>query len=257
MQQTKTYKKVGLFVIIGIVCLFGIIFHYVSKKFMTDDKNLVVMYFEESIQGLSVGSSVSLQGVEIGQVNKIKLIADLKEGTFKTPVYVLFDKRKLSSKQDERFEKRHILDNLIEKGLRARLASASILTGQLMIELIMDPESKPVLQGNGQYREIPTVLSPFAQFSQDLKEIPLHDSLIRLGDVLVDLDKNLPKILDNISQITSKLDKMLDNKSGTLSQTLNNANTTMEEISKASRSIKNLTDYLERHPEALIRGKEK
>ena len=50
---------------------------------------------------------------------------------------------------------------------------------------------------------------------------------------------------------------MLDTKSGSLSQTLNNANTTMEEISKASRSIKNLTDYLERHPEALIRGKEK
>ena len=37
----------------------------------------------------------------------------------------------------------------------------------------------------------------------------------------------------------------------------NNINNTLEEIAKAGRSLKNLTDYLERHPEAIIQGKEK
>ena len=95
MQQNNLYKKTGLFVVIGFACLIGVIFNYVGQKFTTDDKDLVVMYFEESIQGLSVGSSVILQGVEIGQVSRIKLIADVQKGTFQTPVYVLFDKKKI------------------------------------------------------------------------------------------------------------------------------------------------------------------
>ena len=257
MQQEKTYKKVGLFVVIGVICLLGIIFNYAGRKFMTDDENMVVMYFDESIQGLSVGSSVILQGVEIGKVSKIKLIADLHEGTFKTLVYVLFDKKKMASPKGEKFGNRHILDNLIEKGLRGQLESASLLTGQLLIQLVMVPDQKAVLQGSGKYREIPTILSPYAKFSKDLEEIPLRESMVRLGDILVDLDEKLPVIMDNMAQITAKFDKMLDKRSGELSKTLDNANTTMEEISKASRSLKNLTDYLERHPEALIRGKEK
>lgn len=257
-MQNKKYKMVGLFVILGFAALSAIILNYVGQKFTTDDDHLIVMYFEESIQGLSVGSSVVLQGVEVGKVNKINLITDVQQGTFKTQVFILFDKKKVLSKQKkESLNKYHILDNLIKKGLRAQLESSSLLTGQLMIQLVMNPEQPAVLQGNGKYHEIPTILSPYAKFSKDLEEIPLRESLIRLGDILVDLDKNLPTILNNVSQITGKFDKMLDNKSGELSKTLHNANTTMEEISKTSRSIKNLTDYLERHPEALIRGKEK
>jgi len=30
---------------------------------------------------------------------------------------------------------------------------------------------------------------------------------------------------------------------------------TLQEVSRAARSVRLLTDYLERHPEALIRGK--
>lgn len=258
MQQNKTYKKAGLFVVIGALCLAGIILKYAGQKFLTDDSHMVVMYFDESIQGLSVGSSVVLQGVEIGKVSKIKLIADMQSGTFKAPVFVMFDKKKISSKQKgEKIDRKHVLNNLIEKGLRAQLASASLLTGQLMIQLVMAPDQPVQLKGKGVYQEIPTILSPYEKFSKDLEEVPLHESLVRLGDVLVDLDDKLPVILDNVAHITEKFDGMLDRKSGEFSKTLNNANATMVEISKASRSLKNLTDYLERHPEALLRGKEK
>ena len=258
MQQNKKYKMVGLFVILGIAALSGIILNYVGQKFTTDDSHLVVMYFEESIQGLSVGSSVVLQGVEIGQVKKIKLVANLSEGTFLAPVYVLFDKRKISAKNKNlQVSKHNLLKNLIDKGLKAKLISANYLTGQLMIALVIEPDQPIVLRGDGKYREIPTTLSAFAKLSKDLNQIPLHESLTQLGNVLVDLDENLPTILGNTAQITQKLDTMLDKKSGEISKTMTNINSTMEEISKASRSIKNLTDYLERHPEAIIRGKEK
>jgi paraquat-inducible protein B len=121
----------------------------------------------------------------------------------------------------------------------------------------MDEKTPAVLHGTGKYWEIPTELSSFAMLSQDLEEVPLRETLSRLGNIIEDFEENLPQILQNMAQITQKMDKMLDKKSGEASKSLKSFNATMEEIGKASRSIKNLTDYLERHPEALLHGKEK
>ena len=259
MQKKQTYKAVGLFVIIGLLCFSAIVLRYLGKTYWNNANNLVVMFFREPLQGLSVGSSVVLQGVQIGQVEKISLLANLSEGTFQTAVYARFDAQKMysySGQHRNHVSNRKLLSYLIRKGLRARLVSANYLTGQLIIELIMDPSQPVVLSGSGKYMEIPTVLSAFAKISEDLKNIPLHEGLMRLGDILVDLDDNLPTILQNTAQITGNLDKMLSSKASTLSDTIANINMTLEEITEASRSIKNLMDYLERHPEAIIQGKE-
>ena len=258
MQQKKTYKMVGLFVIIGLAALAGVVLKYASQRFTTNEDDLVVMYFEESIRGLSVGSSVVFKGVEVGKVVDISLLANLKEGTFKTPVLVLFSlEDNMDIIDSSELDERQVFDNLIDKGLRARLISANYLTGQLMIELVMDAKTPAVLHGTGKYWEIPTELSSFAMLSQDLEEVPLRETLSRLGNIIQDLEENLPQILKNMAQVTQKVDKALDKKSGEASKSMQGFNTAMEEISKTSRSIKNLTDYLERHPEALLMGKEK
>lgn len=254
----KTYKMVGLFVVVGLISLIGIILNYAGNRFSTKEEDLVVMYFEESIRGLSVGSSVVFKGVEIGKVVDISLLANLREGTFKTPVLVLFNlEDSIDTIDRAELDNKQMFDNLIDKGLRARLISANYLTGQLMIELVMDEKTPAVFRGTGKYWEIPTELSSFAMLSQDLEEVPLRETLSRLGNIIEDFEENLPAILENATQITQKLDKMLDKKSGEASKSLSSFNSTMEEISKTSRSIKNLMDYLERHPEALIHGKEK
>ena len=103
MKQEKTYKMVGFFVVIGFISFIAIIYNYLSYKFSTDESNYVVMYFDESIQGLNVGSPVMFKGVEIGKVAKIRLLTNIKEGTFKTPVYVSFEgKKALGSGTDGR-----------------------------------------------------------------------------------------------------------------------------------------------------------
>ena len=258
MKQKKAYITVGLFVIIGLVSLVGIILKYAGNNYSTKEEDLVVMYFEESIRGLSVGSSVVFKGVEVGKVADISLLANLREGTFKTPVLVLFNlEDSIDTIDRAELDNKQMLDNLIAKGLRARLISANYLTGQLMIELVMDAKTPAVLRGTGKYWEIPTELSSFAMLSQDLEEVPLRETLSRLGNIIQDLEENLPQILENTAQITQKLDRALDKKSGEASKSMNSFNAAMEEFSKASRSIKNLSDYLERHPEALLMGKEK
>ena len=268
MTKKKTYKMVGLFVVLGFACLGGIIFHYTSQKFFSNDEDVAVMYFEESINGLNVGSSVVFKGVEVGQVAKINLVFNMKDGTFKTPVFVKFQENKafkVIDYNDEKPEEQY--RKLIEKGLRARLISASLLTGQLMIELNMNPNVPAEFEGDGSYMEIPTEMSSIGVISKDLQEIPLKETMLRLSDIVQKIDKKLPeilqnlnerlpKILANIEQITQKTSSTIDKKSYETSKAMTNFNSAMEDMGKASISIKNLADYLERHPEALLRGKE-
>ena len=268
MAKKKTYKMVGLFVLLGFACLGGIIFHYTKQKFFEDDADVAVMYFEESINGLSVGSSVVFKGVEVGKVSKINLVFNMDDGTFKTPVFARFQENKAFKvvgydykNPEEQYKK------LIEKGLRAKLVSASLLTGQLMIELEMNPDSPAEFEGNGEYAEIPTEMSSIGVISKDLQEIPLKETMLRISGIVQKIDKelpellgningSLPKILDNVEQITGKFNLAIEKKSHETTKAVKNFNATMEDMGKASVSIKNLADYLERHPESILRGKE-
>lgn len=288
--MNKTYKLTGLFVLIGLICFGCIVGYFVKQKFTENEEDMIIMYFDESIRGLSVGSPILLQGVEIGNVAKIRLLANLEKGTFKTPVYMKFNDNKSVKAYGEGDD---LLEGLIKKGLRARLITSNFLTGQLMIELVMDDKTPAVYRGTGKYPEIPTIYSPFAQISKDLAEIPLQDTIIRIGNLIDKVDDNIPLILDNMSKMTSslndsapetiknlnalidnlnknlpdllrnvnkiasKIDDAIDNNRGKTAKTMDNVNNTLEEISKVSRSMKNLTDYLERHPEAIVQGKGK
>ena len=256
MQKNKTYKIVGLFVLTGFLVFSAIIFHYVGKKFTSDDSQYVVLYFEESIQGLNVGSSVVFKGVEVGQVAKISLITNLQNGTFKMPVFITFKQnRSFQMKDGKEASPKEILHSLIEKGLRARLISANYLTGQLMIELDMDPSVPAVLRGTGEHMEIPTVISSIGMISKDLQEIPFRENMMQLGNLLKELDDKLPPIMDNMYNITAKTDKLLDSQATRAEKTINNFNAMVEQMSRAGRSVQNLADYLERHPEAMLQGK--
>ncbi len=290
--MNKTYKLTGLFVLIGIICFAGIMGYFMKQKYSARSEDMLIMYFDESVRGLSVGSPVVLQGVEVGKVAKIRLMTNLEKGTFKTPVYMIFNDDG-STPERSREEYEVLLKNLIEKGLRARLITSNFLTGQLMIELVMLPNDKPVYRGSGKYPEIPTVYSSFAQISKDLEDIPLQDTIIRVGNLIDNIDesipvilkdisqttatiretapdvmkklsdlaeslnKNIPSLLTNLNDVSKKVNSLMDEKTGSAGRTLENMNKTLEDISKASRSLKNLTDYLERHPEAVIQGKEK
>ena len=268
MAKKKTYKMAGLFVLLGFACLGGIIFHYTKQKFFENDEDVAVMYFEESINGLNVGSSVVFKGVEVGQVSKINLVFNMSDGTFKTPVFARFQENKsfkVVDYSDARPEEQY--KKLIEKGLRARLVSASLLTGQLMIELEMNPNSPAEFKGDGKYAEIPTEMSSIGALSKDLQEIPLKETMLRLSDVIKKIDRSMPKILDNfdnklpkilanIEQISKKLNLAIEQKSNETTKAVKNFNEALEDMGKASIAIKNLADYLERHPEAILRGKD-
>ena len=125
---------------------------------------MVVMYFNESLQGLSEGSPIVFQGVEVGKVTRILLVTDKNNLKFNVLVYARIKQIGIMSEGsiwDKFWKKDNLLDSLVEHGLRARLATQSYLTGQLMIELVMlpDTDAKTQHQKEDDFPQIPTVLS--------------------------------------------------------------------------------------------------
>ena len=145
-----------------------------------------------------------------------------------------------------------MLEELIKKGLRARLATQSFVTGQLMIELEMLPNTPIVLKNkNPDLIEIPTALSQLGEFSKGLQDLPIRHSVESFNLFFDNLNKEMPKI----NKIVSRVDKLVTQNSQTSVDTINNFNDAMINIGEAAKSFRNLADYLERHPEALLKGK--
>jgi len=310
---------IGLFILTGFTALISMSLYLASGRLFGSDDESFVMYFNESLKGLNVGSSVFFEGVKVGEVSKIIIVAH-NNLTFSIPVFVKMDdeQKSLFGGNYRYFSSRKkIMDELIKKGLRARLGTQSFLTGQLMIELTMLPENEaefkhtdnPAEDYDDDVVEIPTVMSATGALTKSLRDYPIGKTLETFNNILDNLNKQVPVLLqsmntlvnntnttvqtidevvkgagatftsvgDNVNKTvvdfdtmaksfdkTSKsVDKTVQNmngvissKDGDLSLLMENANSAMLEITGAARSLKNLTDYLERHPEALLRGKE-
>lgn len=253
MRRKPNNKLIGLFILCGVALFFATVGMFVSDKMMREGDRLVVMYFSESIKGLDVGSPVVFKGVAIGKVAKIDIITDLQDFDFSIPVYVSFNEKKISSRQP-RENAHQVLKELVENGLRARLVSQNMLTGQLMIELEFVPNADKAVyrsRPGSKIPEIPTVLSQLAELSRGIQELPLRETFKKMNIFLDSLNNDvvpqMTKVINDFGAIPSRTREV--------PATLNNFNKAMQNISNAAKSLGNFADYIERHPESLLRGK--
>ncbi len=250
-QPNKTL--IGLFIAAGIAIIVITAGIYIKTRLSGNKQNTVVMYFEESIKGLNVGSAVIFKGVEIGNVTKIGIFANPDSMDFSIAVYAELNNQNIRAIAEYR-DKKKLLEKMIEKGLRARLTTKSYVTGQLMIEFTILPNASAFAQTNRQgYLVVPTTLSSLAELSRDLQSLPVKQSIDNFNKFFTNLNNQMPQV----ESIIDKIDSLMGNNPRAVTGTLYNLNQTMTSIREASDSFRNLTDYLERHPEALLKGKEK
>lgn len=238
----------------------GLIGQSVLSKIHADKRNMVVMYFNESLQGLSEGSPIVFQGVEVGKVTRILLVTDKNNLKFNLLVYARIKQIGIMSEGsiwDKFWKKENLLGSLVEHGLRARLATQSYLTGQLMIELVMLPDTEAKIEHlkNDDFPQIPTILSKREELARGLDALQIQETIDRFNHVTEVLGKELPILLPALTKSSQNLDQTLAKVAQSSDETISNLNETLHEVSDAAKSLQNLTDYLERHPESLIRGK--
>ncbi len=243
-----------------------------------------LLLFDQSVRGLSIGAAVDFRGLIIGEVTAIGLDVDPATLAIRSPVEIrVYPDRLRSRIRDPR--RRHAalgslegLRNHIERGLRAQLRSGNLLTGQLYVALDFFPNApKVALDTTRVPIEIPTVPGTFeelqtmlGQIVAELKRVPFE----QMGQDVRKALKKLPPLLQSADKLVKRLDVEIGSEIsaalGQARQTLTAAEgnlltadaplqtelrETLREVRRTTEALRNLSDFLERHPESLIRGK--
>jgi len=343
-QASKTL--IGGFVVGAVALIVAGVLVFGSGQFF-QERTKYVLYFRGSLKGLSVGAPVLFQGVQVGSVTDISLETDAEELTHQIPVTIEINPKKFKIVRGKRrSDPYENLPTLIQRGLRAQLQQQSFVTGQLMIELDLYPDTPVRLVGiDTDYPEIPTIPTPLEMLSKTLRDLPLEELVNRVMSTVKGIEKlvNSPDLMGSISSLNLALEgarKLIENIDSqieplaasldktvkdygrlaqdvdeevepigdemektlaayrklaenvdhqvdplianlhailkaarlaleqgektlataeyTLSEdstTIYELNNSLKEISAMARSIRQLADYLERHPESLLSGK--
>ncbi len=239
MASRNAAFRVGMFVVAGIIGLLALVFFLSGSALHPGIK--FETYFQESVQGLDVGTAVKFRGVTIGAITEIGLVTaeyPPPDGTKNEKVYrqvvVRFqvDPRKIGTAVN--------IKSAIAHGLRVQIAPQGI-TGLAYMELTFVPTS--------QY-PIPT--EPWTPDSPVLPSIP--STLTQVQDaatqILSSFSKvDFGKVINEVSQLTASLDQEVT--AGDAHQALANANallgnlrTQMQaaDLAGTTAAVRNLAD---------------
>jgi len=340
MGKQASRTVIGAFVVGAIALAVAGVLVFGSGKLLSKQARFV-MFFDGSLKGLQVGAPVVMQGVKIGEVTDIYVMADPATLEFFTPVFVKIDPGKIRVAGQEtttwkmRKEEYSDYQALIKKGMKAQLVLQSYVTGQLWIGLGLYPDKPVRLVGMiKDVPEIPTIPPTLEELEKTIGELPVKQIVWKLDNVITGIDRlvnspelqrtvvNLEKATGDIDRLVKRVDSQVEPLSADVRRTLEEANktlasaqgalaqvektlafkegvpgqvaenllatltsarsaldesrkafvvvqdlasqsaylgyeagSTLEEMKSLSRSMRSLTDYLERHPESLIRGK--
>jgi paraquat-inducible protein B len=245
-----------------------------------------LLHFDGSVRGLQRGAPVDFRGIKLGTVTDIRLEIDRKAGSVRIPVTIELEPQRITQVGSlEGVKPYDFVARLVERGLRAQLKSGNLLTGQLFVALDFYPDSPPAkLERGGKYPEIPTVPTELEEMTRSVNgvldkfaSLPL-DAMVKDVSSLINETRSTVRSVEGLvtspdmQQSLKALRATMEAAQGTMTKaeaTLASADgmigadsqirydltQLMKELTEAARSIRLLASYLERHPDALIRGK--
>jgi paraquat-inducible protein B len=254
----------------GAVAQEGQVFHLyenreAAKKKEYAEKRRFLLYFDGSVRGLSPGAPVEFRGIQIGEVVDVKLEMNVATRKFQIPVLIDLEPQRVTpsgqlppdwARLDKQERQNRIFDQLVAQGMRAQLKTGNLLTGKLIVDMDIYEKVKPAeIDYSGTYPVMPTVPTSLEEISSRVATI-----LDKLDQFPIDrIGKNMDATLEGLQLTVTQTQKTLAALEKTLStdsplqQQLQG---TLEELSGAARSLRLLADYLERNPEAILRGKQ-
>ena len=235
------------------------------------------------------GTAVQLHGADIGQITESRLQYDDASQSLITRVVVQIDPTHVeivrqhndqATETDPAAALGARIEKLVAKGLRAHLVSANFLTGGKVVSLDIVPEAPPakIRQLDGM-AELPTttttdIATILATVQGVLKNVDKATAGPALGHAMTELDRTLTQLDKVTGEIEPQIKPIMDSLRDTADaaqRTLQAANNVLgtgasassgadlprliRELTDSARSLRDLADYLQRHPESLLRGR--
>ncbi|MBO6807402.1 MlaD family protein [Thalassospira sp.] len=254
------------------------------------------LYFDSSVRGLSRGAPVEFNGIRVGTVENVDLEYVVDQRSFRIPVEVTLEPERVSIVGGRLgdVDPQETIETLVDNGMRARLKTGSFITGQLFVDLSMQPVSPARYLGDqqGELPELPTLPQKLDEIANSLTSLlekvetfPLEEIGIRLLGTVEGMENivtspalnngmvSLQQAAAGISTLVTNLDASvlpatqtaLDAAREALggvrdvtaptSPVRYNLEQALKELGATARSLRELTDFLEQNPSALILGR--
>jgi ABC-type transporter Mla subunit MlaD len=246
MRLERFYTILGIFA--GgaiIISFFTAVFFY--DVYVREKEDSYVMFFNGSLEGLKTSSNITYNGVKIGEVKLIEITENEARDDIRIPVYAQFF-------IDNRYKHAKPIQILIQQGYVANIKKPNLITGISSVELIKaeKPRQFKIKHYHGY------VIFPTKNIVED--EVSLDDALKAAKKTFEDLSTFIksPKLQETVTgfkALSDSLNHFTLNLDQQLPQTLSTFSRTLINISNSANSLQNLTDYLSRNPESLLRGR--
>ncbi|GLU30731.1 MlaD family protein [Trinickia caryophylli] len=238
----------------------------------------VVMKFNQSLRGLSPGATVDFRGIELGEVTQIGVEYDPKARNFTMPVTINLYPDRLGKQFREAIARggpsagNDLLSTLVAHGLRGQLRTGNLLTNQLYVALDMFPNvPKAAVDVSKSPIVLPTVPNTLDELQLQVADIAKKLDKIPFDEISQNLNGTLKNANNLFKQLDTELAPQARETLAAARQTFGAAQATLQQdsplqsdmhqalnqLTQTLQSLNALADYLERHPESLLRGKPK
>jgi paraquat-inducible protein B len=251
------------------------------------------LHFDQSVRGLAVGAPVTLSGLTIGEVAEVGLSLDPRTQSYRPRVLITFSPARIFAYLDKvdaaemtlEARNRRLRHLFEDRGLRAQLQTGSLLTGELYvafeyipnapkarIDWSREPLELPVAPGGLATLEskLTSILTKIDNMPLDAIGIEVKNTISTLEQTLKDANTLISRVdaqwvpegtrtLEEARRAIASADRAISNADSTFlgkdSAASQDLRDTLQELTRAARAVRNFVDYLERHPEVLLRGK--
>jgi paraquat-inducible protein B len=236
-----------------------------------------VVNFSDSVRGLAVGAPVDFRGIVVGEVSAIYTRFDPVTKQFSIPVTFHFYPERFTSRYKSggaegriAADPRPLVDWMVAHGLRAQLRTGSMLTGQLYVAVDFFPTApKAEVSWSANPPELPTVPGGLQSLQGSVSNLLAKLNKIPYQGIGKDAEATLADAATLLKQMRTDLTPQARGTLAAAQTALNSANSVLQpdstlqqgttdalsEVARTAAAFRSLTDYLERHPDALIRGK--
>jgi paraquat-inducible protein B len=199
----------GMAIVVAAILFFG-----GGEMFAVKTK--AVVFFEGSVGGLVQGAPVTFRGVRVGSVSHVVLVLDPGDMQARIPVYLELEPRQVTFATGTAGQP--LLRRLIEAGLRAKLVSQSLVTGQMLVELDLSPGTPAHLAGGGDSKipEIPALPSDIEELRQQLTQAPIAETVAQALRTLAAIEKVADQVSAKVAPLAESAQRVLDNAGRTI-----------------------------------------
>jgi paraquat-inducible protein B len=250
MSKKANPTSIGLFIVTGVALgVVGLLLFSSSRLF--SHTRVLVVYFDESLNGLNEGAPVKYRGVTIGSVKRVMVRFNQATNDYAMPVLLEVEEELIRERLGEAMEffTQQSLDERIKLGLRASLQTESLVTGVLYIDVRPNPNAPPPVfhQLKKVYAELPSEPTQIQKLFNNLASLDIKSIEKNLNGLLAKLDTTvgslqMGRINEGITNLLGSLDRLVS--STEITNDLVAIRTTLDQYRLLGEKLNNRVDPL-------------